>query len=305
MIFFKNAKLRKAACANDAVQVAALLAAGADPESRDSYGDTVTYDAVRTNSAGSVRALVAHGAKLDENLRSRGTLLHQAARGGSTAVADILVAALPSLLDSTDGEEATPLHAAAAQGHEEMARFLLERKPALLEAEDRNGCTPLHVAAMNGRAEIVALLLEKGASPAARNASNRMPLFLAQKGNHSQVVEILKPLTPAAKYNAVAVAGTEADPWEKLADQRIARVMTEEPIGYRVTEIFNFESRERIRILHNLATGADQMEARFFDEFPDKAAIEAARAALLERGGTAPEAAMGDKPLRLPRPPGA
>ena len=305
MILFKDSKLRKAAIADDAPRVKELLAAGANPEVTDYSGDTVLVDAVLRNSPGAVKELVAHGAKLDGRVRTGGTILHLASEMGLTDIARIFIDARPGLLDSLDGNDATPLHAAIAKGQDATARFLLECKPAFLEAVDRFGNSPLHIAATNGRAECVAMLLEKGASPVARNSANRMPLFLAQKGNHLQVAEILKPLTPAVKFKLAAADGQEADSWEKLSAQRIARVTTDEAIGYRVTEIFNFESRDRLRIVHNLETKADQAETRFFDEFPDKAAIEAARAALLERGGTVPETPIGDKLLKLPRPPGA
>ncbi len=300
MTFFKNSKLRAAAMHNDVRRVKALLADGANPDTADSYGDTVTRDALNRGCTDAVRLLIEHGATVSGRIRIDGTLLHMAAGRGYTEIARLILDKKPETIDAIDEQGSTPLHVAAMGGREPIVRLLMERRPGLVNAKNGEGDTPLHLAALSGHAEIVALLLEKGAEPAARNSSNRTPLFLAQAKNQLASIEILRPLTPVTRYRAAPEEPDEE--WKKLSGKRIARVMTEEQIGYRITEIFNFESRERLRIVHNLETRADQTDSRSFEDFADKAAIEAARLELQALGGNVPETALTDRLNKLPPP---
>lgn len=297
MPMFINKKLRKAVRTKNLAKVAELLDAGANPSLEDSYGYTVLSDAVYRNNPECVRLLIAHGARADQRT-DNSSLLHVAARYDYIDIMKLLLETAPGLIDTVDYNSRTPLHAAAQNGREKAVALLLERKPELIEAKNDDGETALHMAAGAGYLEIVAQLLDKGASPDARNSANRTPLFLAQKANQLQVADLLRPLTPTVKLRSAP--GPEE--WKKLSDRRIAHVMTEEAIGYRVTEIFNFEARERIRIVNNLETKADQVESRSFDELAEQGPIEAARAELLRQGGDVPESIVAAKIAKLPRP---
>jgi ankyrin repeat protein len=301
MALFKNRSLRVAACYDKADRVKEMLEAGADPEKRDSYGDTVTYDAVRRHSTEAVRVLIAHGVRLDEQVRDGGTLLNFALWNGYTDIAVMLIEACPALADIPGKDGKLPVHQAAWSGQDKALRALLKCKPALATARDGEGETPLHYTAIGGYVESAALLLETGADPAARNDAGRTPLFAAQKHNRMQVADILRPLTPGEIKTSVTETGP-AEEWKRLSATRIAHVMVEQAVGYRVTDIFNFESRERLRIVHNIETKADQIENRSFDDFTDMSFIERAGAELKSQGGEVLDGAAQARVLKLSKP---
>jgi uncharacterized protein len=259
MVMFKKAKLKWGIQNGDLALVRRMLELGTNPSYEDEYGRSFLYFAIQRGSRDAAELLLERGAAVSAEIRSEGTLLHLAARKGSV----------------------------------EIAAMLLEKKPDLLSIKDRDGDTPLHAAAENGYAEVAAFLIEKGADPNLKNFSNRTPLYLAQKQNHAEVVELLKPLTQSPRQPLQIEAAEEPGPqdesevWKKLPGERIARIASEEAIGYRITEIFNFSARERTTLYQNLDTRAETVETRTFDQIGDKAALEEALAELKKRGGAA------------------
>lgn len=186
------------------------------------------------------------------------------------------------------------LHKAADMGHVDVARVLIEHDPARINAERQaDKATPLHMAAAKGHADMVLLLLEAGADPSKKNQQNRTPLFMAQENKYQEVAAILEasergqPLPKRALPRPAPEQDNNA--WYKLDDMQIAHVSVFEPIGYKITEIFNFSARERTRIYHNLTTKTDAPETQAFDDIAEKAPIEKALAKLRELGGRATE----------------
>ncbi len=246
------------------------------------------------------------------------TPMELAVRKGSAEALQLLIdAGADTQMNYEDG---TLLHVAAGRGHMAVARLLIERYPSMLSAEDDGRNTPLHIAAHAGHAEMVTFLIDCGANPALKNKENRTALYLAQKQSHPDVIEILeafheanplpKPTLPrgieavrAAAPQQIDAVPNDDDGWRKLADDRIARVTVETPIGYKITEIFNFSARERTRIYHNLETRQDAAHTQGFDEIPEKASIEEALARLRALGGTAEEGMIHARPLGKPARP--
>lgn len=81
-----------------------------------------------------------------------------------------------------DQHGATALMNAAAGGHTGAARLLMERGADPNIATRRDGATALMMAAYRGHADMVRLLLAKGADPNARNDDGKTPLSLALRG---------------------------------------------------------------------------------------------------------------------------
>ncbi|HYD18673.1 MAG TPA: ankyrin repeat domain-containing protein [Patescibacteria group bacterium] len=252
MVMFKNSKLHTAITEGNTARMKELLDLGADPNYEDDYGRTFLWFAVNRGNFEAVKLLVESGAKVTTEMKYDGTLLQKAARKGSV----------------------------------DIARYLIEKNPKLLELRDRDGETALHTAAAAGYADFVTFLIEQGLDPNARNFNNRAPLALAQKNNHTDVIEVLKPLAPQ-RLRLAPVAETPAltEEWRKLPGERIAHVSIEEAIGYRVTEIFNFAAREKTTLYQNLESKSETVETRSFDQMGDKSVLETALAELRKRGG--------------------
>lgn len=257
-MMFKKSKLHNAIQDGDIARMKEVLAEGVDPDHEDDYGRSFLWFAVNRGNLAAVQALVEAGAAVNTAAKYTGTLLQVAARKGSV----------------------------------DIASYLLEKNPKLLESRDRDGNTALHTAAESGYPDLVAFLIEKGLDANAKNFSNRSPLSLAQKNNHHEVSDLLKPyaparmrLVPALDPAPVSEVAPLSDEWRKLPGERIAHVAVEEAIGYRITEIFNFSAREKTTLYRNLESNAETVETRGFDAIGDKAPIEQALEEPRKRGG--------------------
>ena len=107
------------------------------------------------------------------------TPLHWAARTGSTACAELLIAA-GAALDALNKAARAPLQLAAEQDRAAMIRLLAEHG-ADLNTQDRKGRTPLHRATYEGRVAAVEALLEAGADPDVRNKGGKTAFQIARK----------------------------------------------------------------------------------------------------------------------------
>ncbi|MDF3023434.1 MAG: ankyrin-like [Alphaproteobacteria bacterium] len=276
-MMFKKSKLYTAITDGDIARMKEVLAQGVDPDHEDDYGRSFLWFAVNRGNLAAVQTLVEAGAAVTVANKYNGTVLQVAARKGSV----------------------------------EIASYLLEKNPKLLEQRDREGNTALHTAAESGYPDLVAFLIEKGLDANAKNFNNRSPLSLAQKNNHHEVADLLKPYAPArmrlvpaldpeAAPAAVAEAAPLSDAWRKLPGERIAHVAVEEAIGYRITEIFNFSAREKTTLYRNLESNAETVETRGFDAIGDKAPIEQALEELRKRGGVSePSSVTGFEKKKL------
>jgi len=123
-----------------------LLVNGANPNAKDSLGDTPLLTAVMFDfdSANVVEMLLTNKADVD----------------------------------ATNNKGDTPLHFAAMLGRYNPAKVLLDYK-ADVNAKDNEGNTPLHFAANRGDRRVVDLLLENGANVNARDSAGHTPLYSA------------------------------------------------------------------------------------------------------------------------------
>lgn len=257
-ILFKKAKMRYAIEAGDLKEMNRLLDAGLDVNMQDDMGRSFLYHAVELGNIDAVQLLMQRGAPVDDQLYYRGTLLH----------------------------------AAVARGNVEIATLLIASNKRLLNVKNRMGSTPLHLAARKGYRDMVLLLIEKGIDTEAKNFENRTALYLAQQERQEDIVQLLKPfqpqIRPEAKPAPAAVADIpppSTDGWRKLSNDKVAHVVQEYGIGYRLTEIFNFKNRERTRLYQNIETKVEAVESKSFDDIHDKAGLEEALLHLHKMGG--------------------
>lgn len=178
--------LLSAARRGDWAAATRLLKAGAQPNVRDVWGDTVLTHAAAAGEIEVVRALLAAGA-------------HVGARGASGF---------------------TPLGAAALAGHHRVAGLLL-RAGADVDAKSANGHVPLIDAVLLDRADVVAVLL--GHRPdwqAFDRELGRHALSLAASLGHVKVLDQL--LAAGFDPNEPDRGGFSALYWAVFRKQRLA-----------------------------------------------------------------------------------
>lgn len=213
-----------------------LLAAGADPNTRDRTSThPVLLEAAIQGSEPIVAALLKGGAAVDLTSRDGWTALHAAAKLGRLAVVKLLVHRGANVeLRTPAGETALDLALAARPQNERLIHLLRRRTDepiSLLSAarggdrktvrrllddgadpnqRDDKGETVLGAAARAGQPDLVRLLLRAGADPRIRMGREGTTLDIAARAGRRDVVVVLledaQSLTPAdrsaALYNA-------------------------------------------------------------------------------------------------------
>lgn len=275
--------------------VAHLLEKGADPNAKGNYQPLAF--AVGRGDLEAVKLLLA--AKADPDTR---TALVTSAQYRRFDIAAELVNA-GAKTDVHDGNYTYLVHLAASNNGLDFMKLLAE-KGAGLDRQDSNGHTPLHYAVMYGHKQMVDFLLEKGARADIENNQSQTPLELARERKNLAIIKSLeaveKKKEPAAAAPPVP-AGDETESWVRMGSSKVAFVGVYPEAGRKLTEIFNFSSRERIIITENLRTGAESMSPPdSFDNIAEEA-VQQAFDAFTQLGGKAGLTPRGiKKQLRQP-----
>jgi len=167
-----------------------------------------------------------------------------------------------------------------------VALVLLEQG-ARIDDKMQGGVTPLMLAAGGGHADLYAMLAQKGANIHAKDANGLRASDYARLGGHYALADHFKAredATPETKpsFDSTVVPKVE---WLKLDHDKVSRTTIEDPIRYKLTEIFNFRTATYTCITQNLYTKAEAVTVRTFDELGDNEMIMWARTALERKGG--------------------
>mmetsp|Transcript_36314 Transcript_36314/g.121598 ORF Transcript_36314/g.121598 Transcript_36314/m.121598 type:complete len:182 (+) Transcript_36314:1887-2432(+) len=150
-----------------------------------------------------VRALLEGGACAGARDRYGKTALMWAAAQRHEGVAEVLLrhsASEAASLIATDSAGWDALHAACLSGCLPLVERLLPLADVGRAAVD--GSTYLHAAAQGGHAAVARRLLDRRADPSARQTHGKRPLDLASAARKSEVVALLRPLTPELPVQA-------------------------------------------------------------------------------------------------------
>lgn len=288
--------------------VEALLKAKADPNARNHLATALQSG----NTQDIALKLLKAGARLDTAGSFPG---HKAAKYGSDDVLRLLKERGLDMKETNDTGSSL-LHIAAENGKLKTVELLLQ-EGIDIDLRDGGGATALHRAAQNGHAAVVSKLLEAGARPDIEDNQKMTALVWArQENNSAPVIRMLEEAEKATRAKeATALTATvnvmpasEAETWVLMGDHQVARVGVYPALGRKLTEVFNFESRERLVISENLKTGAENLTPFTpFDAMSDSL-VEKALAAFRDLGGKTDEEAVTSPKLpkkQIPGPAGA
>jgi len=279
---------------NNTAIAEALLAAAADPNLAAYGGGTPAVRAVNRSNAKVMQLLIAHGADISE-----GDLVNAAVKRGNSQLLSLLLENGGDV-NKPDGNGNLPMYYAGMANSTDIARLLLEKGADINARDPSSGATALHLAVSYGRNTVVEYLAENGARLDVRNNEGQTPLMLARDRQAITLIDILAAAekttvdaaTPQAPTLSAATTTGGTEDWMRLGDARVAYIGTWPALGRRLTEIFNFESRERLTITENLKTGAETTTPPdSFDNIAD-AALQKALRAFTTLGGTADPATV-------------
>lgn len=182
--------------------LALLLDAGADPDLEADLAIPVTPLVSCCQSGGSVEvvaALTAAGADPNHRQALRSVLREFKSRRKSQGtapnpMADALLEAGAQVDAPIDETGRTCLHLYSHHEEIQAVAWLLERGASVAARQD-DGRTPLHLAAeRNSRTTVVGLLLQKGADPGALDALGKRPIDYARENGKERIVDLLAAL---------------------------------------------------------------------------------------------------------------
>ncbi len=189
-------RLIEAAGRGDLASIGRLVAAGADPNTRDATGTPAVMIAARAGQATAVDALLAAGADVDAQDAQLDNILLWAAREGDLEFVRLAHAAGadPTIRNRYGGVGIIP---ASERGHVEVVRFLLAETAVDVNHVNDLGWTALLEAILlsdggpDHRA-IVALLIEHGADVDLADGDGVRPLAHARARGHSEIAGMLE-----------------------------------------------------------------------------------------------------------------
>ncbi|HEY2818396.1 MAG TPA: ankyrin repeat domain-containing protein [Casimicrobiaceae bacterium] len=176
------------AVANDrADELKRLLARGMDPNSVDPNGDPLLFIAARAGYRATVDVLLAAKANVNAKNRFGDTPVMVAALNGQLEI----VRRLRMQGAELEPRGWTPLIYAATGGHDAVVTYLLDQG-ANINGQSPNGTTALMMAVRESRGSTFDLLLRRGADVQRRNENGASALDWAKRGNETAMAEKLR-----------------------------------------------------------------------------------------------------------------
>lgn len=167
-----------------------LLSAGANCDSRSTYGYTPLMTAAKSNYPEIADILLDFGADVDAIASCGRTAVICAVYAGSSDVLEVLISAEADL-NIVAREMYSALSTAIMENRPEIALLLLEHRVDVDRHYGEERLTALHLAVSNDQHEIVEALLARGVDLESCDASGDTALQLAVQRNQMDTVEIL------------------------------------------------------------------------------------------------------------------
>jgi len=265
--------------------------------------DTRVLEAVTAGDIPRMQKAVAEGGNINKNRawREESPLLQAISAENADMVAALLdLGANPNI--KMGYREITPMSAAVKKGNPDILRLLLD-KGGHTEAKTDTGLSLFTYAVAVRNDAMADMLLAAGAKPdtGGQGGDWTALFYAARSGDEKRVRQLLdlgartylrdrdgcSVLDVAAAHEKFAVRDmiqahidAQVPAWQAVDDNKVAHVSILRKQGYRLTEVFNFETREATLVTHNFETGLDSTVVRDFAEVKNKALITEAAAKL-------------------------
>jgi hypothetical protein len=227
---------------------------GYSPNLQNTAGDTVLHVAVEFRQIEAVK-LICKYRNVDYEVHGKAGLtpLMLALGKGKPAMAIALVqgGANPN---THDNNYIYPLHKAAEAGEMDLVRALVDRGADVNVRTRDTEDTPLNLAIQKGRRGVAEYLVSKGARIDIAGKEGKTGAMLAKEAG-PQMLKVVDP-QQAANEN---MRQPPMEIWELATPTTVAKISTIPALQRKITEIFNFETKERMTVTRNLKTGAESV----------------------------------------------
>ncbi|MEZ0262981.1 MAG: ankyrin repeat domain-containing protein [Alphaproteobacteria bacterium] len=204
------------------------------------------------------------------------TALYHAAQSGKTEAVKALLAAGANP-HTHDNDFNTPLIRAAENGDLTTVKMMAAARVEIDATTKAYNNTALIRAAENKRVQVMEFLILQGARIDLKDGTGRSAADYAKAYNLP--IEAMVEAAQKAATQPTTTLAKDGEEWVPMGDASVARVATHPALGRKITEIFNFESRERLIITENLKTGAETLGQPEKFESLSEAVISRAEAA--------------------------
>lgn len=242
------------------------------------YGITALMAAAQNGRLEVIAKLLEKKASLEITDDSGRTALYHAAQCGKTEAVRVLLAAGANP-HTHDNDFFTPLIRASENGDLATVKMLVAARVEIDATTKSMNNTALIRATENKRIPIMEFLILNGARTDLKDGAGKTPADYAKYYNIP--IEGMVEAAKKAAETPVTTLAKDGEEWVPMGDASVARVATHPALGRKITEVFNFESRERLIITENLKTGAETLgQPEKFETLGDTviARAEAARA---------------------------
>ena len=267
-------------------------------------GKTALMLAAEAGQIEAIKYLLTRKPDLTQTDPDGNTALLLALTKDKSAAALLLIAA-GSDVNAHNNSYTYPIHWAAHNGDLDAAKTLVEKGVLLGVRNTKDERTATYYAVNSDRGAMLEFLIGAGARTDIPGKDDVTPAKLAaekyprlQKVIETTVrgtpvaADLAAPAVPAANENKPAASG---ETWALMNPVTIAKIAEMPALNRKITEIFNFESRERLIISENLKTGLETLgAAESFNTLGD-AVLARAIDELKKAGGQVP--VMDDKPV--------
>ncbi|MBI1215872.1 MAG: hypothetical protein GC185_08650 [Alphaproteobacteria bacterium] len=257
-------------------------------------------EAIRAGKIEKVKKLMEEGAKLDIDGYRAKQPLDVAREAKQTEIFALLLESGADPNRQSDYGASTPFLDAVRAGDTQAAIAMLDAPvKADIEARDRRGDSVFALAVATRNTALSAELMERGAKFDTRNSKNWSPLFYAvrngdlamtqkllDKGARTDLadnegrglLDIARAYDRREAYRLVqSFLDAQVPEWQAPDADTVTHVSILRDAGYRLTEVFNFETERYAVITHNYETGRDITIVKTFAEMERDKSLAQAR----------------------------